>query len=69
MASQSSGTSASAVIRARTSSLRLVSWVVSAVIASGHSCWRRAAYPWNCAGVVENTDGSPPTSLSEVSRE
>ncbi len=49
----SSGTSASAVIRARVSSLRLVSWVVSAVIASGHSCWRREAQPWKCAGSTE----------------
>ncbi len=66
--SQTSGTSASTAIRARVSSLRLVSWVVVVVIASGQSRCRTAIASWNSSGVTEKTEGSPPTSLSEVSR-
>ena len=67
--SHSPGASASTAMRARTSSLRLVSWVDSVVIASGQSRCRAAIASWNSATVVEKTDGSPPTSLSEVRRE
>ena len=56
-------------MRARTSSLRLVSWVLRQVIASGQSAWRRTIASWNSATGTEKTLGSPPTSLSEVSRE
>ncbi len=64
----SSGSSASTLIRARTPSLRLVSWVVPATIAIGHSSWRVSISSWNSATLIENRLGSPPTSLSEVSR-
>ena len=57
--------SASTEIRARTSSLRLVSWVVRVVIAGGSSAWRRAIRVWNSSGATANSVGSPPTSVSE----
>ena len=56
-------------MRARTSSPRLVSWVESAVIACGHSRWRVAIASCHSSAVTEKTDGSAPTSLSEVSRD
>ena len=68
-AAQPSGASASTWMRARTSSPRLVSWVDSVVIACGQSRWRVAIASWKPSTPSEKTDGSPPTSLSEVSRE
>ena len=68
-ACQTSGSSASTAIRARVSSLRLVSWVVVAVIASGQSRCRSAIAAWKSDGSTEKCAGSPPTSLSDVSRE
>ena len=64
----SCGTSASTLIRARTSSPRLVSWVVPAVSARGQSCWRAAIRAWKSSTPTENRFGLPPTSFSEVSR-
>ena len=61
------GSSESTVIRARTEAERLVSWVVSAFMVAGDSRWRRAASVWNCSGVREKTEGSPPTSVRDVS--
>ncbi len=60
---QSPGTSASTASRARTSSLRLVSWVLSDVIESGQSCCRVCAHSWNSSAVTPNFAGSLPTSL------
>ena len=55
-------------MRARTSSLRFVSWVPVAESACGH-CRRRAVFSaWNSAIDVPNRLGSPPTSFSEMSR-
>ncbi len=56
------------VMRARVSSDRFVSWVVSVVSACGHDACRRANASWNACGAIENCDGSPPTSFSDVSR-
>ena len=56
-------------MRARTSSPRLVSWVDSVVIARGQSACRVAIASWKSLTETEKTLGSPPTSLSEVSRE
>ena len=67
--SHSPGTSASTVIRARVSSPRLVSWVVSVVIACGQSACRVVIASWNAVGVTAQVAGSAPTSLCEVSRE
>ena len=65
----SPGTSASTLIRARTPSPRLVSWVVPATIASGHASWRVSISWWNSSTPTANRLGSPPTSFSEVSRD
>ena len=56
-------------MRARTSSERLVSCVVSAVIASGQSRWRSSIAVWKSVGEIAKMSGSAPTSLREVSRE
>ena len=42
------------------SSLRLVSWVLSVVMDSGISAWRRAIRWWNSSGATENSVGSAP---------
>ena len=68
LGSHTSGTSASTAMRARVSSPRLVSWVVPAVIASGHSACRVAMAVWNSSTGRAPSEGSPPTSVSEVSR-
>ena len=67
--SQVLGSSAMVVMRARTSSPRFVSCVESAFIACGHSACRLPMSAWKSAGSIENTSGSPPTSLRLVSRE
>ena len=64
----SSPISASTLIRARTSSPRLVSCVDSVVMPSGDPDWRAAARAWKSASDPPNVPGSPPTSLSEISR-
>ena len=67
--SQWPGSSASTVMRARTSSPRLVSWVERVTIASGQSRWRAAIAAWKSSTPIAKIDGSPPTSLSDVSRD
>lgn len=62
-----SGHSVSTAIRARTSALRLVSWVVSAVPVAGQSRASRAQNAWNPSGVTAGCPGSPPTSFAETS--
>ena len=55
-------------MRARTSLLRLVSWVDSVSMPRGW-CWAaRSLAWWNSATVVPNVPGSPPTSFSEIRR-
>jgi hypothetical protein len=63
-----SGTSESTASRARTSSLRFVSWVEEATIADGQRAWASAQCRWKSSGDVPNTLGSPPTSLSDSRR-
>ena len=67
-ACHSGASSASTEIRARVSSLRLVSWVLSVVMDSGSSAWRRAIRWWNSSGATENSVGSAPTSVRVPSR-
>ncbi len=64
----SEGTCDSTPMRARTSSPRLVSWVLKVVIAVGHNVARVCAREWNSAALTPKRSGSPPTSLSETSR-
>jgi hypothetical protein len=61
--------SARTAMRARTSSLRLVSWVDDAVIASATRPGAAPSRRGSRRPSARNTDGSPPTSLREVSRE
>ena len=56
-------------MRARTSSPRLVSCVESVVCDAGNTACRRSCRAWNSATSIENSDGSPPTSVSDASRE
>lgn len=65
---QAFGISASTARRARTSSLRLVSWVDRDVMPSGAVAWRAAHSAWNSATDIPNRVGSPPTSLSATIR-
>jgi hypothetical protein len=65
---QSPGSSESTASRARTSSLRLVSWVDSVVMDSGHRRCRSSAESWNVSGLTPKSDGSLPTSLRAVNR-
>ncbi len=62
------GTCDSTPIRARTSSPRLVSWVVSVDMAVGQRRARCAALWWNSAALTPKRCGLPPTSLREISR-
>ena len=65
---QPSPSSASTMRRARTSSDRLVSWVVSVVIDVGQlvtSAWHHA---WNSSAEIDRWSGWPPTSLAPASR-
>lgn len=64
--SQSSGSSAIAASRARTSALRLVSWVVRMVPVAYQSRWRRAQKAWKSSGAVAGQAGSRPTSLRDI---
>ncbi|BAS10153.1 hypothetical protein AHiyo4_35750 [Arthrobacter sp. Hiyo4] len=68
VAAHSSGSSASTEIRARVSSLRLVSCVVKVVMDSGRDSWRPAIRRWNASGSREKWEGSAPTSVSVPSR-
>lgn len=61
------GHSDSTAMRARTSALRLVSWVVSAVPVAGQSRASRAQNAWNSSGATAGDPGSPPTSVAEIS--
>ena len=67
ISAHSPGTWDSTPIRARTSSPRLVSWVVSVVMAVGQRRDRTAALWWNSAALTPKQSGSPPTSLSDTS--
>ena len=58
----------SALSRARTSALRLVSWVEMVSIVSGQRAPVAAVSAWNDAVLAPNRPGSPPTSFSEMSR-
>src|SRR5437764_892714 len=51
-ASQATASSEMTLMRARTSSLRLVSCVEVASIAWGQRCWRLALRAWNWAGLM-----------------
>ena len=55
-------------MRARTSSLRLVSWVVVASMRCGQSRCALGLRRWKAATLMPKCSGSPPTSLSEISR-
>ena len=55
--------SESAMILARASSPRLVSWVAVAVMPCGHSLARFCILPWNAARERGPAAGLPPTSL------
>ncbi len=57
----------STAIRARTSALRLVSWVVRTVPVAGQSRAMRAANAWNSSGDTAGRPASPPTSVAESS--
>ena len=65
--SQAPGSSDSTLILARTSPLRLVSWVDSVSIVSGQRLAAWAMAWWNSAGAPPNRLGSPPTSLRLIS--
>ena len=60
--------SESTLSRARTSSLRLVSWVDVASRASGWVRHRSMVWSWNASSGVPNRSGLPPTSFSETNR-
>ena len=64
----SRGSSDSTLMRARTSSLRLVSWVELASSVAGQSRARSALWRWKAVSERPNWSGSPPTSLSEIRR-
>ncbi|SKY85533.1 Uncharacterised protein [Mycobacteroides abscessus subsp. abscessus] len=63
-----SGTWASNAIRARTSSPRLVSCVLVAVMANGHCTARIALWLWKFCRLMVGSAGSLPTSSDETSR-
>ena len=65
---QPSPSSASTMRRARTSSERLVSWVVRVVIDVGQVVTRRSHQAWNSSAVIDRWSGWPPTSLAPASR-
>ena len=67
-ARHSIGISESTLMRARTSSPRLVSWVAVADRAWGERSRRSALAAWNSAMEAPKRLGSPPTSLSETRR-
>ncbi len=67
VSAQRSGHWDSTAIAARTSALRLVSWVESTVPVSGRSRWVRAHQAWNSSGSSAGRPGEPPTSLAESS--
>ncbi len=50
-------------MRARTSSLRLVSWVAVAERPAGQLAWRATQRAWNSSTATPNCSGSPPTSF------
>ena len=55
-------------MRARTSSLRLVSCVQVVSMLAGQCSARSWLRRWKMSAVVPKCSGSPPTSLSETSR-
>ena len=65
---QAPGISDNTWIRARTSSLRLVSWVEVAESAWGHRAARSANQACSDSGGVPKWSGSPPTSFSDTRR-
>ena len=67
-AAHPSPSSASGMSRARTSSDRLVSWVVSVVIEVGQVLTSRSHQAWNSSAVIDGWSGWPPTSLAPASR-
>jgi hypothetical protein len=62
------GTSDSTSMRARTSSLRLLSCVEVASIVAGQLLARSALAPWKALTVTPKVAGSPPTSFRDTSR-
>ena len=67
-AAHPSPSSASGMSRARTSSDRLVSWVVSVVIEVGHVLDETLAPGVELLAVIDGWSGCPPTSLAPASR-
>ncbi len=62
-----SGTSVSTASAARTSALRLVSWVDSTVPMAGQSRCTRAQNAWKSSGDTAGLPGFPPTSVADSS--
>jgi hypothetical protein len=56
------------LIRARTSSLRLLSCVDEASMARGRRAWASAQAAWNSSIDKPKRPGSPPTSFNETRR-
>ena len=66
--SHSRGYSVSTARRARTSSLRLVSWVDRVVMAVGQSAARAREKPWKSSWLIPMMLGSEPTSFTPMNR-
>jgi hypothetical protein len=62
------GISDSTLMRVRTSSERLLSCVEVATMVCGQRAARSTLAPWKARTVMPNTEGSPPTSLSDTRR-
>ena len=65
---QAAGISLMTSMRARTSSLRLASCVEVASIVCGQCGARSRLAAWKAATDMPKSSGSPPTSLTEISR-
>ena len=65
--SQPAASEANTMSRARTSSDRLVSCVVRAVIVTGQRSSLPAAYEWKAVVGIERVSGCPPTSFAPTS--